>query len=214
LDEVALVDGRIFLVVKHAPKTFAELRQFYVDVYTPLYDRFINSGAAPQELHAESAACLDHLFCYSNGDIAELKEEDIRRAAGHLKRATFDGFKLIFEQTRVMYQRFMDDRYAEVHDGAFRQEITEKWKQAVSVADAARPLERRTRNIDYASWDSAFEKWQELLPIADYFIALLTDKTVTRALAKTRRQRIIAAALWILSIVLSAALGVALNWCI
>ena len=44
--------------------------------------------------------------------------------------------------------------------------------------------------------------------------ALLTDKTVTRALAKTRRQRIIAAALWILSIVLSAALGVAFNWCI
>ena len=43
---------------------------------------------------------------------------------------------------------------------------------------------------------------------------LLTDKTVTRALAKTRRQRIIAAALWILSIVLSAALGVAFNWCI
>ena len=50
--------------------------------------------------------------------------------------------------------------------------------------------------------------------IADYFIALLTDKTVARALAKTRRQRIIAAALWILSIVLSAALGVAFNWCI
>ena len=34
------------------------------DVYTPLYDRFINSGAAPQELHAEAAACLDHLFCH------------------------------------------------------------------------------------------------------------------------------------------------------
>ena len=34
------------------------------DVYTPLYDRFINSGAAPQELHAEAVACLDHLFCH------------------------------------------------------------------------------------------------------------------------------------------------------
>ena len=50
------------MVVKHEPKTFAELQKFYTDVYTPLYDRFINSGAAPQELHAEAAACLDHLI--------------------------------------------------------------------------------------------------------------------------------------------------------
>ena len=52
------------MVVKHEPKTFAELQKFYTDVYTPLYDRFINSGAAPQELHAEAVACLDHLFCH------------------------------------------------------------------------------------------------------------------------------------------------------
>ena len=52
------------MVVKHEPKTFAELQKFYTHVYTPLYDRFINSGAAPQELHAEAAACLDHLFCH------------------------------------------------------------------------------------------------------------------------------------------------------
>jgi len=43
------------VVVTHEPKTFAELQKFYTDVYTPLYDRFINSGAAPQELHAEAA---------------------------------------------------------------------------------------------------------------------------------------------------------------
>ena len=42
------------MVVTHEPSTFAELQRFYTDVYTPLYDRFINSGAAPQELHAES----------------------------------------------------------------------------------------------------------------------------------------------------------------
>ena len=112
------------MVVTHEPKTFAELRRFYTDVYTPLYDRFINSGAAPQELHAESAACLDHLFCHVNGDVGELAEEDVRRAAGHLKLASFDGFKLIFEQTRAIYEKLMDDRYAEVHDGAFGQEIT------------------------------------------------------------------------------------------
>lgn len=194
--------------MKKAPKTFADLQQFYTDVYTPLYDRFINSGAAPQELHAESAACLDHLFCHSNGNVGNLSEEDITRAAGHLKRATFDGFKLIFEQTRILYQRFMDDRYAEVHDGMFRQEITKEWKKALDVANTARPLERRTRDINYDSWSLAFDTWQELLPIADYFENLLTDKTVIRAKEKSRRQRIIAIILWILSTLVSAILGV------
>jgi len=194
-------------VVTHLPRTFAELQRFYTDVYTPLYDRFINSGSAPQELHAESAACLDHLFCHANGDAGALAEEDVMRAAGHLKRATFDGFKLIYEQTRGLYTKLMDDRYAEVHDGAFRHEISAKWREATSIADAARPMERRSRDIDYPSWDAAFEKWQELLPIADYFLSLLTDKTVVRAVAKTRRQKFIAAGLWILSVVFSALLG-------
>ena len=111
------------MVVTHEPKTFAELQKFYTDVYTPLYDRFINSGAA------------------------------------------------------------------------------------VGIADAARPLERRSRDINYSSWDAAFEKWQELLPIADYFIALLTDKTVVRAVAKSRRQKVISVVIWLLGIVLGALLG-------
>ena len=139
--------------------------------------------------------------------MGELAEEDVRRAAGHLKRASFDGFKLIFEQTRAIYQKLMDARYAEVHDGSFRQEITTKWREAVGVADAARPLERRSRDINYSSWDAAFEKWQELLPVADYFIGLLTDKTVVRAVAKSRRQKVISIVIWLLGIVLGALLG-------
>ena len=74
-----------------------------------------------------------------------------------------------------------------------------------------RPLERRSRNVNYASWDAAFEKWQELLPVADYFIALLTDRTVVRALAKTRRQKVISAVIWVLGILLSAGFGAMLS---
>ena len=45
------------------------------------------------------------------------------------------------------------------------------------------------------------------MPIADYFIALLTDKTVVRAVAKTRRQKVISIVIWILGIVLGAVIG-------
>ena len=81
------------MVVKHEPKTFAELQKFYTDVYTPLYDSFINSGAAPQELHAEAAACLDHLFCHANGDVGERASaygvRHTRRLGAEARRQTF-----------------------------------------------------------------------------------------------------------------------------
>ena len=33
------------------PKTFRELQRFYGEVFSPLYDRFMTSGAVAQELH-------------------------------------------------------------------------------------------------------------------------------------------------------------------
>jgi len=39
----------------------------------------------------------------------------------------------------------------------------------------------------------------------------LTDRTVVRALAKTRRQKMISAAIWILGILLSAVFGAVIS---
>ena len=102
--------------------------------------------------------------------------KDCERVCGHLKRATFDSFKLIYQnEIRIPYVKFMDDKYAEVHDGDFRKEITEKWTEARRIADEARALERKSREYD-TSWDAAFAKWNELLPIAEYFNGLYKDR--------------------------------------
>ena len=124
------------------PKTFRELQRFYGEVFSPLYDRFMTSGAVAQELHAEMAAGLDHLFCKTSETTGEIPEEEIRKVAGHLKRATFDSFKLIFEQEiRRTYGKLMGNRYADVHDGRFRKEITVKWLEASGLFQW--PVDRR-----------------------------------------------------------------------
>ena len=173
------------------PSSFAEIKQFYIEVFRPLYDRFMNTGAVAQEIHAEMSMALDHFFCRSGSTEDEMSAKDCERVCGHLKRATFDSFKLIYQnEIRVAYEKFMDDKYAEVHDGDFRREITEKWSEARRIADEARALERKSREYD-TSWDAAFEKWNELLPIADYFNELHKDKKVVRAKDRSRRQKIL-----------------------
>ena len=183
--------GADLVELNRLPASFAEIKRFYIEVFRPLYDRFMNTGAVAQEIHAEMAMALDHLFCRVGSAIGDMSAKDCERVCGHLKRATFDSFKLIYQnEIRVPYGKFMDDKYAEVHDGDFRKEITEKWTAARRIADEARALERKSREYD-TSWDAAFEKWNELLPIAEYFNGLHRDKKVIRAKGKSRRQKIL-----------------------
>ncbi len=88
----------------------------------------------------------------------------------------------------------MDDRYAEVNDGSFRQKVAELWERARKVGAEARALERKSRTADLSAWNAAFEKWKELIPVADAFAELETDPTVVRAAGKSRRQKRIALA--------------------
>lgn len=191
-----------------APKTFGELREFYLGTFTPLYDRFINAGAVAQEIHSELAAALDHLFCKASKSTGELPAAEVSRAAAHIKRATFDGFKLVFErEIRRPYEKFMGNRYADVHDGNFRREITAKWCEAREIASNARSLERKTRGLDVASWHAAFDEWQKIIPIADYFVSLETDSTVIRAHRMNRLQLTLQVVVWIATLLLGALLS-------
>lgn len=61
------------------PKAFRELQRFYGDVFSPLYDRFMTSGAVAQELHAEMAAGLDHLFCKTSETVIRARRASVRQ---------------------------------------------------------------------------------------------------------------------------------------
>ena len=152
------------------PKSLEELRKFYLEEYCPLYRRFITEHQLPQELHAEVAAAFDHLMRnpISNGNI---NTEDFDRVIGHLKRATFDCFKLTFEKgIRERYDHLSNIRYENVEDGLFQPRIRKLFNDAKEIAVEARKWEHPDVE-DYESWGKSFEIWKQILPIADQFKA-------------------------------------------
>ena len=206
-EETVLVDRWGALELTTAPANFAELQKFYLGTFRPLYDRFMNSGAVAQEIHAEVAMAMDHFMCRADGDPDKIQGDELKKVCGHLKRATFDGFKLVFEnEIRKPYDMFMDNKYADVHDGEFRREITAKWKEAQEISQEARHLEGRSRDGYNESWHAAFDEWNKLLPIAQYFSDLHTDPKVIRARNKTTIQRILSIVWQILLVILGALL--------
>ena len=170
------------------PRTLAELQRFYVSEYRPLYDRFVAENRLPQELHAEVAAAFDHLMRHTSEN-GKINVQDFDRVVGHLKRATFDSFKLLFENgIRAKCDRFMASRYADVEDGEFQPHVMKLFDDAAAIARRARTLEHATDDADSEAWGSAFEEWKRLLPIADEFIEIETSPKIQRAQKKGRVQ--------------------------
>ncbi|MBO4304820.1 MAG: hypothetical protein J6A21_09575 [Lentisphaeria bacterium] len=189
------------------PRTLEELRDFYVSEYRPLYDRFVAEYRVPQELHAEVAAAFDHLMRHCKGS-GQIGGKDFDRVVGHLKRATFDSFKLLFENgIRARYDRFMTSRYADVEDGEFQPYIMKRFNEAVSIAREARTLEHSTDSEDCEAWGNAFEKWKLLLPIVDEFIELESSPRIQRAKKLKRVQNFWSVVKFIGTLILGALLS-------
>lgn len=189
------------------PRTFGDLCAFYNKEYRPLYDRFFSAGASAQELHTEVAAGIDHLFSRMSPD-GEVPPDEIDKAAAHFKRATFDAFKITYEnEIRKPYDRLMDRRYAEVHDGKFRGEITVLRNEARQIAQKARKNETLSRKTDSTKWGAAFDEWKKILPFADEFARLEASPEVVRAVKKSRMDRVLAVLFWLGTVLVSAFAG-------
>lgn len=161
------------------PRDLEELRAFYCKEYRPLYDRFVAAQEVPQELHFEVAAAFDHLMRHP-GTSGKSRQDDFNRVVGHLKRATFDSFKLTFEHDIAeRVERLSHPRYVNVEDGKFQPRIRKMFNEAVMIARTARELEHGD-NEDYQAWGMAFDAWKQILPIADTLMAEENSEKVLR----------------------------------
>ena len=169
---------------------FRKVRKFYLEQYRPIYDHFVTNGEVPQELHAEVAAALDHLFRMSPDGEESLSAKEAAKVVAHIKRATFDAFKVMFKrEIREPYDRLHTLAYADVDNGEFLPEVQRTWVAASSVALEARRLESVAGEIDSDGWHAAFEKWNEIIPYAKKFSNWSQSDKVARASARSRRVR-------------------------
>lgn len=171
-----------------ADSPFLQVRDFYLTRYRPLYDHFVTNGEVPQELHAEVAAAFDHLFRMARDGESSLHGKEASKVIAHIKRATFDAFKVMFKrEIREQYDKLHTTAYSDVDNGDFLVEVHTAWVEVSAIAKEARRLETASGDINTESWHAAFDKWNEIVPYAKKFSDWASSRKVARAAAKNRR---------------------------
>lgn len=167
----------------------SDVRKFYWNEFIVIYDILnANLKQLPSELHFEIAAAFDHLMrtdVLDSGD--STRQENLEKAVGHLKRATFDGFKLLFKYPiRQRWLQLTNHRYDDVDNGQFIPKVEAIWKEAREIVCTARKKERLSKKDDPLAWNEAFVEWRKLLPI----LRRLDDMAESDAARRARRKHL------------------------
>lgn len=182
------------------------LRELYFKEFCPLYNYLCSKlECLPSELHFEVAAAFDHLM-RAGLEIGGVKyeAENIAKASGHLKRATFDAFKLLYKYTmRPLWKKLTRSRYETVP--GFVEEVQQKWLEANVVVERARGFERTSRGDMPDQWSAAFDEWKKLRDITQELECMLVSDR-----AKLARRRY--ARSWVAGIVAAILSGVAVSY--
>jgi hypothetical protein len=192
--------------------SYRKIRDFYIRQYRPLYDHFVTNGELPQELHAEVAAAFDHLFRKSPDGEGSLDPKDAEKVIAHIKRATFDAFKMMFKrEIREPYDRLHTLTYADVDNGKFLPDVEKAWNDAKAIAIEARNLETAAGDIDSDGWHAVFAKWNEIIPYVEKFSSWAASDKVARMRAKGKRGRFFNIMWSLVLTIFGAVLGVVLG---
>lgn len=139
------------------PENLKELFDFYYERFKPIYAHVESLNQPPTEMFFEINAAFDHLSRIWKYDQSE--EEAIKKVASHLKRGTFDAFKIILRETRSHYDELRDVDLSIVDNGHFQQDMIHKWNTIRELAVRARQMEGDTR--EEHRWNEPFDLWEK-----------------------------------------------------
>ena len=142
----------------HRPRTTSELIRFYYEQYRPLYAYVQTLNQPPIEMSLEVSAAFDHLTRIEQ--FGELEEKAVEAASAHLKRACFDGYKLVVKKTCDEYNELIEIDLDDIDCGKFKQELIRLWASIRKGAVEARACEGNARNHStFDCWHDAFDMW-------------------------------------------------------
>lgn len=148
---------------ENRPNTFKDLFRFYYVKFKPLYSLVSSQNVVPTALLLEAVAAFDHLS--RHWEYGEKESTAVDRAAGHLKRATFDAYKLVLKETRKEYERLCRVDTSGIDNGDFDRNYLTLWKRIRAGAVNARTWEGNA--ID--DWHRAFELWDAVFQDCERF---------------------------------------------
>ncbi len=142
--------------------TLARYLSYYYDNFIPAYaDAVASLGDKPAQLLVEQENTLAHLLAYlkDNDD-----QENLKKAYGHLERATLDCYKIIWvtNKEKLAYYIRLDNSNLALAFNASESDVMKKIQRIDTLAKEARELE--ARGIGQNS-SKALEKYIEVVAL-------------------------------------------------
>ncbi len=142
--------------------TLARYLSYYYDSFIPAYaDAVASLGDKPAQLLVEQENTLAHLLAFLKD---ENDTDNLKKAYGHLERATLDCYKIIWvtNKEKLSYYIRLDNSNLALAFNASESEVMEKIRKIDSLAKEARELE--ARGIGQSS-SKALEKYIEVVAL-------------------------------------------------
>lgn len=104
-------------MARRKPQNFDELFKFYYEDFKPLYNRLHIEGEPPLEMLFEINAAFDHMSRHWYYDEKEVDVVD--QSCRHLKRGSFDAFKIMLLKTMDKYNELLNVDTSIIDNGRF-----------------------------------------------------------------------------------------------
>lgn len=140
------------------PKNLLEFFEFYYEDFKPLYNRLQIRGKPPLEMLFEINAAFDHISRYWHYQDSEASAVDF--ACRHLKRGSFDAFKILLLETMDEYRELLNIDTSIIDNGEFDGSLKKLIANIESLALQAKMKEGDNRNEN--NWNEAYDLWSDV----------------------------------------------------
>lgn len=131
---------------------------FYYSEFKPIYGHVETLAQPPVEMFFEINAAFDHISRIYQ--YAENEQKSVESATRHLKRGTFDAFKIILVETSKQYNELKKVDLSSVDCGRFYSELVSLWYQIKAGSIDARNNEGD--NTTPEKWEEGFARWKKV----------------------------------------------------
>jgi len=155
----------------------------YIEVFCPCILQYeVLGNSFPIGILNEIRAIFTHLSKYNLSDDASIKERNLSKAEGHIKRSILDCYKYICIAYEDEYIRF-DKRYKNidlsfVDNGEFLPKLIEAVNNAKHLLIEARKTDSFINSDDEANTDEAYKKYEKAFDAYSSVYKLITDSFI------------------------------------
>jgi hypothetical protein len=188
--------------IRDIHKTYIEVICPYIIQYETLANRF------PTEILNEIRAVFTHLSKHNLSDDILIKDKNLSKAEGHIKRAILDCYKYICTVYEDEYYKF-DKRYRNTDlsfadNGEFLPKLLELRKNAINLLLDARKTDFYIDSDDEATADESYRKYEKAYVAYSSVYKLITDsyKILENLRRKAVTKNIISIAIGVIGVVI------------